>query len=475
MASATIERLTLQLPPVHRGQLPIAQSKARFKVIICGRRFGKTTLGILECVKGAVDTGYTYWWVGPSYSVAQIGWVMLKKLAYQINDATGKSTIEIREADMACIFPNGGRIVIKSAVNPDSLRGEKLGGLVLDEFAQITEVTWSEVLRPSLADLKGWAMFIGTPKGRNWGMKLFEAAKNRPNWEAFKIPTAVTEDGTADTKVIGTNNPYIAVEELEQTRNEMSSEQFGQELLADFGASQYQVYPELAEETHTWRGPVPEFLSYHGGMDFGGDTIGAHYSTTVIAGKTAKDELIIIAAFKQAGVNVAERQYNWAVEQELKLAEVSKMMRRPYEGIMYRADKTQMVAIQLIRRSGLKVWPTKGGPDSVNGGIELLHRRLKLRQEMSTEALPGSKDLPIGPEKVPKPRLFVLPGVPFVLEDLMAYRYPEPHNDGRVESKNPMKVDDDMADAVRYMVEGADRGLIGDPQLLYGPLVPRLA
>lgn len=461
MPAVSAYNLKIELPPVHRGQLPIAQSGARFKVVICGRRFGKTTYGVRECIKGAVETGDTYWWVGPSYSVAQIGWVMLKKLAYQINEIAGANTVEIREADMAVIFPNGGRIVIKSAVNPDSLRGEKLGGIVLDEFAQIPEVTWSEVLRPSLADLKGWAIFIGTPKGRNWGLKLFERAKVMPGWEAFKIPTAITEDGTADTKVIGTNNPYISVEELEQTRNEMSSEQFGQELLADFGASQYQVYPEITVETHTWRGPVPDFVSYHGGMDFGGDTIGAHKSVSVISGKTSKDELIIIAAFKQAGANVAERQMNWAFEQELKLADVSRMMKRTFEPPQYRADKSQMVAIQFMRNSGLRVWPTKGGPDSVNEGIELMHRRLKLRSEAE-----GAQ---------PKPKLYVLPDVPYVLEDLMSYRYPEPHNDGRVESKNPLKVDDDMADAVRYMVEGVDRGPIGDPQLLYGPLVPRLS
>lgn len=448
----------ITLPPLHRGQLPIAKSKARFKVVICGRRFGKTTYGVRECVKGALETGYTFWWVGPSYSVAQIGWVMLKKLAWQINEI---SPVEIREADMAVIFQNGGRIVIKSAVNPDSLRGEKLGGIVLDEFAQIPEVTWAEVLRPALADLKGWALFIGTPKGRNWGLRLFENAKNRYNWEAFKVPTAITEDGTADTPVIGSNNPYIGVEELEQTRQEMSSEQFGQELLADFGASQYQVYPEISQEAHEWRGPVPEFVSYHGGMDFGGDTIGAHKSVTVISGCTAKDELIIIACFKQAGANVAERQYNWTIEQEMKLADVSRALKQPFEPPIYRADKSQMVAIQFMRTSGLSVWPTKGGPDSVNEGIELVHRRLKLR----TEAEGGT----------PKPKLYVLKGVPHVLEDLMSYRYPEPHNDGRVEAKNPLKVDDDVADAVRYMVEGKDRGPIGDPQLLYGSLIPRLS
>lgn len=454
--------LTITLPPLHKTQRLIDSDPARFKVIIIGRRWGKTTYGVRKCVKYALQTGYTYWWIGPTFPVAQIGWRMLKKLAWQINEI---SPVEIREADMSIIFKNGGTITIKSAVNPDSLRGEKLGGVVMDEFAQIPEITWTEVIGPSLADLKGWCDFIGTPKGKNWGYKLFHAAKNRSEWSAFQLPTAVTEDGTAYTKVIASNNPYVTMEEMERQREEMTPETFAQEWLADFGASQYLVFPEVNPDFHEWRQPVPEFVSYHGGMDFGGDTIGAHKSATVIAGKTSKDELIIIAAFKQSGPNIAERQYNWTWEQELRLQEIHKMLRRPYRGVIYRADKSQMTGIQFMKNSGLHVFKTKGGPDSVEEGIELLHRRLKLRAD------DGASETAINKLK---PRLYWLKGVPWVADDLMSYHYDEPYNDGRVEKKNPMKVDDDLVDAIRYMVEGVDRGPVGDPQQLYSSLVPRI-
>lgn len=475
MTTAVVTSIKITLPPVHPGQRPLDECPARFQVDIIGRRFGKTTFGVRKCIKGALKTGHTFWWIGPSYSVAEIGWSMLKRIAWQINTV---SPVEIREADRAVIFQNGGRIVIKSAINPDSLRGEKLGGVVFDEFPGIPEATWTEVIRPALADLQGWALFIGTPKGKDWAYNLFMKAKDRPDWAAFQIPTAITEDGTANTKVIGTNNPWMvmkngrpdvkaAIEELEQARMEMSPEQFAQEFLADFGASQYLVYPEVNPEFHEWRGPTPEFVSYHGGKDFGGDTIGAHKSVTVIAGKTAKDELVIVACFAQSGPNIAERQMNWTLEQEMKLAEIHRQLKRPFNGITYRADKSQMVGIQFMFQSGIRVYKTKGGPDSVNEGIELVHRRLKLRPEKGSPE--DSKDKP----KL-RPRLFWLKGVPWIEEALMSYRYPEPHNDGRVESKNPLKVDDDVVDAIRYMVEGVDRGPIGDPQQLYGPLVPRI-
>lgn len=454
--------ITITLPPLHPSQKLIDNDPARFKVIIIGRRWGKTTYGVRKCVKYALMTGYTYWWIGPTFPVAQIGWRMLKRLAWQINTV---SPVEIREADMSIIFKNGGTITIKSAVNPDSLRGEKLGGAVMDEFAQIPEVTWTEVIGPSLADLKGWCDFVGTPKGKNWGYQLYRSAENRKDWAAFQLPTAITEDGTANTPVIGSNNPFVDIDEMERQRLEMSPETFAQEWLADFGASQYLVYPEVSPEFHEWRGPVPEFISYHGGMDFGGDTIGAHKSATAISGLTKKDELITIAAFLQSGPNIAERQYNWTWEQELKLADMCRELKRPYYGTIYRADKSQMVGIQFMQQSGLKVFKTKGGPDSVNEGIELLHRRLKLRPDDGANEQDKGKL---------RPRLFWLKGVPWVGDALMSYRYPEPHNDGRVESKNPLKVDDDMVDAIRYMVEGVDRGPIGDPMQMYQNLVPRI-
>lgn len=431
---ATAPQLDIKLPKLHSGQVEIVQNAARFKVVVCGRRWGKTTLGIWLCLRGAIQDPGIYWWVGPTFpSVQSSGaWEMLKNIVSLIPGT------EIREADKEVILVNGSQIWIKTAKDPDSLRGPKLKGVVLDEFSQTQSRAWTEVLRPALTDYRGWALFIGTPKGKNWAYRLFQTAQTRVGWAAFKKPT--------------TNNPFIDPKEIEDARLDMSDNEFKQEYEADFGASQYLVYEEVDPQVHMWRGDTPEFVSYHGGMDFGGDTIGAHKSATVIAGKTKADELLVIAAFEQAGPNIAERQVNWTLQQEQTLAEIHGKLRMPFHGVTYRADKTQSLGIQFMARMGIRVYPTKGGPDSVDEGIQLVHRRLEVRNG--------------------KPKLFWLKEVPWVQAAMMRYRYPEPRADGSVQSKNPLKVDDDTVDALRYMVEGVDRLVVGNPQELYKSLIP---
>ena len=167
----------IHLPSLHDKQRQIVQSKARFKVIVCGRRFGKTTLGVRECVKGALKTGGQYWWVTSTYKLAAPAWRELKRMTL------GIPGVDIRETEKTVIIPRQGEagvVMIKSADDPDSLRGEGLRGITLDEFAQTKEYAWSEVLRPALMDYKGWAIFIGTPRGKNWAYRLFESARIRP-------------------------------------------------------------------------------------------------------------------------------------------------------------------------------------------------------------------------------------------------------------------------------------------------------
>lgn len=423
------------LPALSPWQKEVEECNARFIVCVCGRRSGKTTYGVRKCVRCAMETGGLYFWIAPSYKVAQTGWDMLKKFARQIPGT------EIREADKQVILPNGGRIDVRSAVDPDSLRGEKVWGAVFDEFAWIKEETWSEVIRPSLTDVRGWAMFIGTPAGNNWAKRLFDDAKLKKDWAQFHLPS--------------TSNPFIPKEEIEAARQDMTEAKFRQEYEADFGAAQYSVY-ETSPRVHRWSKPIPEFVGYYGGMDFAGDTVGAHMSATAIAGKTAQDELILIASFKQSGPNIAERQLNWAFTQQQTLEDIHRAARKRPPTILYRGDRSQPVGIQFMRRMGLNVFPSKGGTDSVSEGIQMVQRRLQIREDG-------------------KPRLYWLPGLYDVEKDFGNYRYPEPKNDGTVEAKNPLKVDDDLMDAIRYLVEGTDRGVLGDPRQLYGNQLPQMA
>ena len=428
--------LQIALPPLHPGQQLIENSSARFKVVVCGRRWGKTTYGVSKCVAGVLTAGGNYWWIGPTYKVATIGWDMLLKLVRQLQDAGVEITTN--KDELTAYFPKG-RIVMKSSDNPELLRGEKLAGCVFDEAAQHKQIVWTEVIRPSLADLKGWALFIGTPKGKNWLFELHQQAKHRNDWAAFKMLT--------------TDNPYIDSNEIAAAKLEMSEESFKQEFEADFGASQYLVYPEFSRDKHQWKGLVPPFTRFIGALDFGGTSISSHMSTGLVAGITDKDEIICVSEFEQAGPNIAERQMNWMFEQERRMIELSKKVRDNFR-IDWTADKTQMVGIQLMRGYGFSVFPTKGGPDSVEEGIELVHRRLKIRTDG-------------------KPRWYYTDNLHFIPEALERYRYPQPE-EGKVQARKPLKIDDDMADTIRYGIERVDRSIIGDPAILYRNALPQV-
>lgn len=420
--------MEIELPPLHPGQIRVDENSARFKVIVCGRRWGKTKLGVHKCIREAIHDPGLYWWISDTYKHALEGWVTLKEIAFQIPNA------KVHEADRYVTLPGKGEVWIMSTDNEGALRGRGPKGAVFDEFTLARESAWTQELRPALSDYRGWCWFIGTPRGRNWGYRLFTQAQYRTGWAAFKEPTS--------------NNPYISKEEIEEAREEMTELEFAQEYLADFGASQYLVYPDFDRSFHCWKDKVPEFISFHGGLDFGGTSIGSHKSVGLIAGRTKDDILIVLNEFSQAGPNIAERQMEWIGEQESLVRILNQRTGREY-GIHWKADKTQMVAIQMMRNAGINVWPSKGGPDSVSSGINIVQRRLKIRGDG-------------------KARLYYLPHVHFLVDAFERYRYPEPHNDElHAESKNPLKIDDDEMDTIRYLVEGLDRNVMGDPQQLY--------
>ena len=212
---ATAATTRLKLPPFHPRQAEIATHPARFRVAAAGRRFGKTRLGAALCVKTAADGGRA-WWVAPSYPVAMVGWRLIRRLASQVPGA------EIRQSERLVSFPNGGEIQVRSADNPDSLRGEGLDFVVFDECAFIHEDAWQEAVRPALSDRLGRALFISTPKGRNWFWRLWQRCidDHDHEWHGWQLPTAA--------------NPYIAPAEIEAARLGLPERIFAQEFLAQF-------------------------------------------------------------------------------------------------------------------------------------------------------------------------------------------------------------------------------------------------
>jgi len=203
------------LPDLHAGQRRVAASSARFRVVACGRRWGKTSFGAITCLRTALAGGVA-WWVAPSYPMAAVGWRMVKQLAVQVPQS------DARELDRRVSVPGRGWLQVRSADDPDSLRGEGLDLVVMDEAAFTRETAWTQALRPALADRRGCALFLSTPKGRNWFYHLYLRGQdqNETEYASWNLPSA--------------DNPYLAPAELEQAQRDLPQRWFEQEHLARF-------------------------------------------------------------------------------------------------------------------------------------------------------------------------------------------------------------------------------------------------
>ncbi|MGE0190450.1 MAG: phage terminase large subunit [Planctomycetota bacterium] len=162
--------------------------------------------------RGALEGG-TIWWTAPTYPQGQLIWADLKK-------ALRGGWVEKSEKQMRITLPGGGSVTVKSADNPDALRGVGLDGVVLDEAAFMSEEAWVNGIRPALSDRQGWALFLTTPNGMNWIHALFETAGASEGWARWQRPTS--------------ENPIIPPKELEAARRDMGELMFAQEHLAQF-------------------------------------------------------------------------------------------------------------------------------------------------------------------------------------------------------------------------------------------------
>jgi len=205
----------------------------RFRVLVAGRRFGKTYLAMVELCRAAWAPGRPAWWVGPSQKQAKrICWKALKKMTQPYWAAAPNET------DLRLELTCGGTICVRGAENYDSLRGDGLDFLVLDEYASMAPQAWTEVLRPALSDREGDALFIGTPQGFNHFRELVERAEGRPDWKVFRFTTA--EGGN------------VSAEELESATHDLDERTFRQEFLGTFE----NLGVGRAELTFSTRGPL---------------------------------------------------------------------------------------------------------------------------------------------------------------------------------------------------------------------------
>jgi hypothetical protein len=182
----------------------------RWVVAVCHRRMGKTVAAVnhllvaaLECRRPRPRFGY----IAPTYRMAKlIAWDYLKAFSAPL---TG---IEQRESDLIVNLPHGARVQLFGADNPDALRGQYFDGVVFDEFGLHAANVFSEVVRPALADRRGWALFLGTPNGRNQFSQVAEQAKTTDGWTYLEFKASDTglipDDELAAARAIMTADEY---------------------------------------------------------------------------------------------------------------------------------------------------------------------------------------------------------------------------------------------------------------------------
>ena len=269
--------------PLTDPQREIVDAPQRFKVVIAGRRFGKTHLAIRELCKAARLPDKEVWAVYPTYKQAKM--VVFKKLRKKLQDLRWVS--KINETNMSFELKNGSTISLKGADNYDSLRGVGLDFLVMDEFADIDEEAWTETLRPTLADKMGKALFIGTPKGMNWAKDLYDLAQEYPDeWASFQY---TTEQGG-----------NVSITEIEAARRSLDARTFNQEFRATFETFSGRIFYAFDRKYNVkaYTDPLPKEL--HLGVDFNIDPMSA-----VIGVKTG-NTMHIIDEFKIFGSNTEE-------------------------------------------------------------------------------------------------------------------------------------------------------------------------
>lgn len=213
-----------------RVTIPYAPRKAfqsfhdrtqRWSVIVAHRRAGKTVACVNELIRAAItctkqDGRYAY--IAPHYNQAKdVAWMYIQRYTSVIPG------VDYNESELRVDLPNGARIRLYGADNPDRLRGLYLDGVILDEYADMRPSVWGEVIRPLLTDRQGWACFIGTPKGHNAFWEIWDGAGRDATW--FRTMLRASETG------------ILAAEELAETRRQVSEDQYAQEFECSFEAA----------------------------------------------------------------------------------------------------------------------------------------------------------------------------------------------------------------------------------------------
>ena len=239
--------------------LPFHARDQRWACIVAHRRAGKSLAAVMDLIDAALrckKPNPRFAFVAPTFSQAKdVVWMYLKHFARQVPGT------ELRESDLTVIFPNDARVRLYGSDNYDRMRGLYFDGVVLDEFADQYPQAWYQVIRPALSDRRGWAVFIGTPKGRNTFWEIYDRAKREPDeWFALELRASLTG--------------LIPEDELASARASLTPEQYAAEFECSFNSAILGSYygREIADAENAGRigsVPVDPNLPVHTAWDLG--------------------------------------------------------------------------------------------------------------------------------------------------------------------------------------------------------------
>jgi hypothetical protein len=240
----------LRLSDWHPAQEVVFDHPARFKVLSCGRRWGKSTLGLEALIEVAVE-GAPVAWFSPTYKMLADVWREAKTLLYPL-------IMRVNEQEKRIELRTRGVIDFWSLDNPDAARGRKYALAVIDEAAMVAHLAsaWQEAIRPTLTDYQGGSWFLSTPKGRNFFWQLWQRGMDdaKGEWQSWQMPTSA--------------NPFIAQSEIAAAKDELPERVFQQEYLAQFledNGSVFRGVREVATATKS----APYDGTFGMGVDWG--------------------------------------------------------------------------------------------------------------------------------------------------------------------------------------------------------------
>jgi hypothetical protein len=280
---------------VHKYQKIVMRSRARFRVVVAGRRWGKTQVSKISLImEGARKRNQLVWYVAPTYQMARdIMWEDLKA------SVPRKWMLKINETRMVIWLVNGSRIHLKGADKPDTLRGVGLNFVVIDEAQDIKEETWEMVLQPTLATTNGRAIFIGTPKSYNWLYYRYMLGQRGPEIKDLRGKMVANEWASWQFPTI--TSPFIPAREIAARRRDMDPKSFKQEFEASFEVMSGRVYYAFDRNVHVGHYPFNPALPIYIGMDFNVDPMSA-----IIIQEQSNGEIWVVDEVILYGSNVEE-------------------------------------------------------------------------------------------------------------------------------------------------------------------------